>query len=204
MHVLLTETVTPRAKDAARSLAAAGHVVHHCHGDDDLDTSCWAMRGAPCPLERDPIDLVVTVRPSNAPRPTPLEDGVVCGVRRHVPVLVTGAIASNNDPWRRWETMAWPGTDVGEVASRLAEAPLAEHSVAATNALRFTLLRADLHADAHADVYRRYGSLRVVIAADEELPRAVVQRAAVRICQALREVDPYAKGIDVEYPRAVA
>jgi hypothetical protein len=202
MHVLLTETVTPRAKEAARSLADAGHVVHRCHSDDDLDTNCWATRGRECPLEREPIDLVVTVRPTGAPRPTPLEDGVVCGVRRHVPVLVAGAVEGHtNDPWTRWESLAWPGTDLSDVAARVANAALPDHSAAATNALRFSLLKSDIHEPASASVYRHLGSLRVVIESDGELPRVAVQRAAVRICQALRHVDPYAKGIDVVCPK---
>ena len=195
MHVLLTETVTPRARDAARSLEDAGHAVHRCHDAGDDDATCVGLRGGTCPLEAEPIDLVVSVRPVGAPKPTPLEDGVRCGIRRKVPVLVAGAITG--DPWTRWEHLAWPGTDLAVPVSRAADTPLAEHSWAATRTLRRSLLAAGLPFDATARVVRRDGYLKVGVESGSDVPRAAVQRAAVRICQALRAIDPWARGIDV-------
>ena len=198
MHLLLTETVTPRARDAARSLREAGHVVHACHDEGDVDATCGALRGESCPLEADPVDLVVTVRPMGAPKPTPLEDGVLCAVRRKVPVLVAGSTAG--DPWARWERLVWPGTDLAEPVARAAEAPLAEHSYAATAALRRSLAAAGLPIDPVARVVRAGAYLKVVVACDAPLPASVAQRAAVRICQTVRAVDPWARGIDVRIP----
>lgn len=199
MDVLLTETVTPRAREAADALRAAGHVVHHCHDSADVDAACVALHGEHCPLETEPIDVVVTVRPANAPKPTALEDGVLCGVKRKVPVVVAGAM--NGDPFRRWETVAWPGTDVTDVVARVVDSPMSEHTAVATETFRRTLALHGVEADVSATVARHLGGLHVVLDADPALLKAYGAKAAVRVAQVLRDVDPWARGIDVAYAR---
>lgn len=195
MHILLVEAVTPRATEAARALTGAGHTVHTCHAANDTDATCLAVHGKPCPLETAPIDAVVTVRPVVS-RPTPLEDGVLCGVRRKVPVVVGGSLA--HDPWHHWEAVSWPGTDLADAVESALRRPLPEHSEIATIALRTSLDPANAwQSRANAFVHRRDGGIRVTVQPDGPIAKETFQRASVRICQALRAHDPWASTIDV-------
>lgn len=176
MQVLLTETASAAAHDAAGALTRAGHVVHLCHDESD-PTHCVADLGRRCPLEHAPIDVVVAVRAR--------DDGARCGVRRKVPVAVIES------------------SDVVTTVAAAARQPLCAHSIAATDAFRRSLATAGLPAEATADVRRRDGYLKVTIETPIVVPPMVAQRGAIRICQVLREIDPDARGIDVAAPRVI-
>jgi hypothetical protein len=62
------------------------------------------------------------------------------------------------------------------------------------------MLRATAGPDAgHAVVTREHGRLRVVVHAGPPVTHSERSRASVRIVQALRELDPFAAGIDVGF-----
>lgn len=178
MQVLLTETATPAADDVARRLSDAGHVVHRCHDEHD-PFHCVADLGERCPLDQAPIDVVVAMHAS--------DDGSRCGVRHKVPVAVVES-----------------ARDVVAAAVAASRQPLCAHSIAATDTFRRSLQTAGLPAEATVDVRRRDGFLKVTIEVPFAVPDTVARRGAVRICQALRELDPDARGIDVASPKVIA
>ena len=186
MHVLFSETITAASALAAKELTAAGHIVHSCHGPGDLGTVCPALRGGACPLEHSNVDVAVTVRRSNATEAAPIDDGVFCALRRHVPVVVAGE--TNAHPFARY-----PHDRVGDprllpAAVDAAAAELRDHTVVATAEARRAA-----GPQAFATVRRQHGGLHVTLV--NAGPKAA--RTAVRVAGVVRAFDPYAKSIDV-------
>src|SRR6478736_8118262 len=99
MEILVTESTSGVAESAAQQLEAAGHRVHRCHDGSSPAFPCAGLTSE-CPLEATSIDLVLTVRGHVRTSPSPTEDGVACGLRRRIPVAVTGQTAMN--PYERF------------------------------------------------------------------------------------------------------
>src|SRR5262249_10745817 len=104
MRVMVLESDRHAADDDIAALREAGHEGFGCH---DTDVQAFPANGLcdldTCPLEgREGIALVLDHRAHPHPRPTPLEDGVSCAVRRHVPLVVSGTAALN--PFEPWTT----------------------------------------------------------------------------------------------------
>jgi hypothetical protein len=110
MDIVMAETSTRASKKAAEVLHAAGHTVHSCHGPGDRGLSCAALEGRKCPLEAQPADVYVLVRPWSRPDPSPVEQGALCAARRRIPLVVAGFVDDN--PYREWTTAEHAGTDV--------------------------------------------------------------------------------------------
>ena len=134
MQVLMPETSTSGARMAADALREAGHDVHTCHEPDATGFLCTGMHGNPCPLEAFPIDVAVDVRPFPMPMPTLDEDGVRCAARRHIPLVVAGAVAAN--PFAPWTTVESSTIDVVEAVEAAVASPLPDLSARATEVLR--------------------------------------------------------------------
>jgi hypothetical protein len=200
MQVLMPEMSSTGGQMAAVALREAGHVVHTCHEPESRGFLCVAMHGNPCPLETTPIDVAVDVRPFPLPLPTIDEDGVRCAARRHIPLVVAGAVAAN--PFGPWTTVESSTADVVEAVEAAAGSPLPDLSAHATEVLRGSLTRLDADAlDARVEVRRRAGRLAVRVIArgagtDPKLDRALA-RAAIRVHQAVHELDKWARGADV-------
>jgi len=113
MDVLLLESERGSAHEVIDALHDAGHVVHRCHEAGLPAFPCNGILSGTCPLERGSIDVAVTVRPHVRPAPTPLEDGVACAIRRHVPVVLVGAGALN--PYERFGVVEV--AEAGDVAN---------------------------------------------------------------------------------------
>ena len=124
MRVMMPETSSMGAAVAARVLREAGHDVYTCHESDDRGFACGALRGRPCPLEEVPIDVAVDVRPYGLPMPRLNEEGVRCAARRHIPLVVAGAVEHN--PFRDWTTAEQAGVEVVAAAEAAAATPLTE------------------------------------------------------------------------------
>ena len=186
VHVLFSETITTAAGLAASELAAAGHTVHRCHDQRDLGLSCSALRGGDCPLERQPVDVAVSVRTEEGVRAHPGDDGVFCAVRRRVPVVVTGQVRTH--PFLRFpHTRPGDGESLTDAVEHAAST-LVQHSEIATAEARRCA-----GPDATATVTRRHGGLFVEI--DHAGDRR--DRTAVRVAGAVRAFDPYVQSIDV-------
>jgi hypothetical protein len=200
MQVLMPETSSTGARMAADALREAGHVIHVCHEPKAGGFLCTAMHDNPCPLEAFPIDVAVDVRPFSMPMPTLAEDGVRCAARRHIPLVVTGAVAAN--PFAPWTTVESSTADIVDTVETAAASPLPDLSARATEVLRGSLERVGVDAlDTRVEVRRRAGRLAVRVIArgagsDRELDRALA-RAGIRVHQEIREMDKWARGTDV-------
>jgi hypothetical protein len=196
MQVLVVESEPGAAALAIEDLERAGHTVHRCHRPGAPAFPCVALESGDCPLESEGIDAVVTVRGASGIRPTPLEDGVSCALRRRIPVVVAGRTAVH--PFETFEASTTTMDDLVGACER-ARDTLTLHRAVARDALVVTLERAGI--DAHgvdAEVVRRDGRLLVRLVLPPQTPAGTRQMAAVRVTGALRKFDQYAGGIDVE------
>lgn len=194
MHVLVLESDPGAARRAAGRLAQAGHRVSQCHEPGDDAFPCRGLVGS-CPLDSGDVDVVLTVRGRTRPRPVALEDGVVCGLRHRIPLVVAGRSALN--PYERWATVTLDGDDdVVSACEAAAVVPLEPHGQVAADAAVAVLVHHDLPAEGViAAVRRRAGRLDAVIT----LPIAVAPTAMIttRVVGALRALDAHARVIDV-------
>jgi hypothetical protein len=100
LDVLVVESRHGVADAAARSLAAAGHHVATCYDDESRGFPCRGLLDPDaCPLAGQP-DVALVVRDHVAPRPMPLEGGVVCALRAGLPVVESGPAPL--DPYGPW------------------------------------------------------------------------------------------------------
>jgi hypothetical protein len=196
MDVMVVESEPGAAASAVGDLEAAGHRVTRCHEPGQPAFPCAGLTGA-CPVEADTVDVVLTVRGHVSKRPAPLEDGVVCALRRRVPVVVAGSTLFN--PFEESGATVVGDADVVTACEQVANAPRDEHTAIATAALRASLEHAgveDVEA-ATATVHRRQGQLLVSLRVPGEVESQVRSTAAVRVLGALHAFDPSARGIDI-------
>jgi hypothetical protein len=195
MRALVVESDPGAAVVAAAQLEAAGHEVLRCHEAGERAFPCVGLETGHCPLEHDEIDVVLTVRSRAIAHPAPLEDGAVCALRRHVPLVVAGRTTAN--PFGRYPVTV-AGVDVVAACERAATGPLLEHEAVALRALDETLDHAGIDTGASAaSVHRRQGRLIVALTFPPDTPAKLRAMAGVRVTGALRRFDPYASGIDV-------
>jgi hypothetical protein len=201
MHVLIPDRASPGAASAARGLEEAGHVVHSC--ETRSNGHCVAIRGGRCPLEVAPIDLVVLVRASAAAEVLPEEMGALCGARRRVPVIVAGA--GDASPYGSIATIEDETDDVVALVETVGALPLPDHTVAANRALHAAMAkRGATDGRATARVYRDRGRLAARLHFDRASAAGEdAKAAAVRVHAALRELDPWAAGVDVSVEPAI-
>jgi hypothetical protein len=194
MRMLLVGTLPEAAVDVELELRASGHEVVRCHAGDRPAFPCAALTGV-CPLEESPVDVAVTVRNRPWSHPSPFEDGAVCAVRRHIPLVAVDADVNPFAPWTQRAVSS--DDDVAAVCEEAASAPLALHSRVATEVAHTVVERAGFDPrKASAVVHRRRGALKVTV----ELADAVAHlrgSIAARVVPALRELDPTSIGIDV-------
>jgi hypothetical protein len=197
MRALVVGTLPSSADRAATLIREAGHEVVRCHETGHAPFPCAALdeeRG--CPLESsEPVDVAVTVRDRAWPRPSPLEDGVTCAIRRHIPVVVAGAAPH---PFTQWMTEeVGRGGNVVAACERAAAAPLVRHGEIAAATARGVLERGGIDASAtSATVHRVDGKLHVDVMLPDQA-RELHSAVAAKVLGDLREYDRYAFGIDV-------
>jgi len=200
VRVLVVGTMPDVIDRAAAELIAVGHEVVRCHESGELPFPCAALiEGRECPLEHGPADVVVTAREHPWPRPSPYEAGVVCGLRRHVPLVAVDAAVN---PFRRWTARDVEGGEsLAAACEEVAEAPMPTHSDVATKAARDVVVTAGLDpSGTEATVRRRRGALKVTV----DLPKGSADLSgtvAARVIAALQAFDRHAAGIDIS-PRA--
>lgn len=197
MRVLVVGTLPGAVDEAEQVLTAVGHEVVRCHDTQAAAFPCAALehRGS-CPFEQSPVDVVVTARDRAWPRPSPLEDGAVCGIHRLVPLIVHGTTVL--EPFERW-AMAETTTDdeLLDAVAGVAQAPLPEHGVVATRTMCELLATDGIDADGcTVEVRRAHGRLVVTLGLTPEA-EPVAPAITVKLLTALRTLDPYADGIDV-------
>jgi hypothetical protein len=197
MRVLVVGSVPVSAQSATDELEAAGHEVLRCHEESGPAFPCAALaNGGGCPLEGEPVDVVLDVHDARTTAPSAYEDGVACAIRQHVPIVV---VADGTHPYERWSTShVSSATDVTRACESAATSPLPEHSDLATRVAADSLERAGVTArGATATVHRDRGSLKVLLSLPPAHPEGLEQMVVARVITALRRHDRAARGIDV-------
>jgi hypothetical protein len=196
MRILVVGTAPSAIEPAVAELTGAGHDVVRCHDSGAGPFPCLALSDdRACPLEAGPVDVTVTVRDRAWPRPSPYEEGALCALRRHVPLVVAGTAVLQ--PFERWSSRtSEKGTDLAAACEQAAAAPLPRHGEVSRDAARQFLAAAGREGAADASVWRRHGGLR----ADVIVPAGCADlspRVAARVTGALRQFDRFATAIDV-------
>lgn len=196
MEVLVLESEPGVAAIASAQLQAAGHRVKRCHEGGARAFPCAGLDPGRCPLEDEAIDVVLTVRVRSSARPSPLEDGVTCALRRRVPVVVAGR--TNVHPFAQFAVTVAGVDNIVESCERSVTGPQAEHEGIAARALRQTLDRAHLPTGAADASVRRSGrGLRISLHVPSDTPMKVRDIASVRVAGAVRAFDPHAARIEI-------
>jgi len=201
MRVLVMETAVEAAEPAIEALVAAGHEDVRCHEPREQAFPCAGLSGrtAACPVTSTAIDVALTVRAHPRSQPAPLEDGVSCALRSHIPLVVAGSTALH--PYGAFVTEVVERADrdaLVRACERAAVAPLARHSEVALDAWERTLANHDRSAaGSSVTVTRAHGGLLVTVDSPHTLDRSTMDMGSVRILAALRELDTASRSIDI-------
>ena len=197
MRVLVVESDRGAADHAVSDLEGAGHQVARCHEPGRPAFPCNALcEGESCSLDSGGgVDVVLDYRLHPYPRPTALEDGVVCALRRHVPLVVGGSAVLN--PFSKWTTdvvldddaLVWACEDAVGTSS-----PELESVVRAATTKVARIMPLDV------TVARAGSRLKTTVVIPEDCDE-VEGPVAVAVAGALRARDPWIGGIDVAVPR---
>ena len=200
MRVLLLEGEPGASCGAALELAEAGHTIARCHPQDQASFPCHGLTDDACPLDDGDVDAVVVVRAGEAvpgPDRASGEDGARCALRRHIPLVLTGA--PDRSPLGAFATSVSEGPDeLVSAVEAAAHAPLRRHADTARAAFAAVLEAHGLDPRlAEVVVTRDQGDLKVRLTPTGPVPAAVLEIASVRIAGAIRSVDRYPRVIDV-------
>lgn len=194
MQVLVTESITGAARPATAQLEAAGHRVLRCHDNASTPFPCSGLT-AECPLDTGTVDLVLAVRPHVQPRPAAGEVGVICGLRRRIPIAVAGQPVMN--PFESLGAVT-VGLDMIGDCERVAASRRPDHERVAAEVARDTLAVEGFGAEPFVVSVRRIdGRLRVQVLVPAVVPDDVRRLVAVRVVGRLRTYDTSAAGIDI-------
>jgi len=201
MRVLVVESDRGAASKAITDLQSAGHRVVRCHEDDLPAFPCNALcdKGT-CPIESEQgVDVVLDYRGRPYPKPMPLEDGVSCALRHHIPLVVAGTSALN--PFDKWTTAIADEDDVVSVCETAIAKPIERLAEPARTEVRRRLAdRPDVADYADVVVHRSNGQLDATITlpgtADE-----IDGSLAVAVAGVLRAHDRYASRVNVAVRR---
>lgn len=191
MDVLVPDTTSPTARQAARALAEAGHTVHTCVSDDGA--LCEALVGHTCPLDASPIDVVLDAREDGLARF--MGDGALCAVRRHLPLVTTGG---GEQPFAPWASADAPAETVAITVEEVLNQPLSGQTAAAAKTLLHELRHHGMPSSAASvSVYRRPGRLLIELHTDTSVSRTLAERLATHVAQGVRAYDRWAPKMDV-------
>jgi hypothetical protein len=132
------------------------------------------------------IDVALLVRPHVEPRPTPLEDGVICALRKGIPLVEDGPdLLDPYDPWVA-ERVATE-LDVVAACNRAAERSLEPLRTAILDRIGVLTRGLGLRADQIGCRVQPEGTaLRVEVLLPVAVDRHLEQALAVRVLDAVR------------------
>jgi len=194
MRIMVTEDVPGAGAAIARELTGAGHEVVRCHEGGHGGLCIGLATQQTCPLDAGALDVAIAVREAE-PDLTAQEHGLLCALRRRVPVAVV--------------TEA-PVTPLGPLAVRIASANVAEACAAVANGRQSgheTAIRRSLWAmpqlalvpgeHVTARVHRAGRRLLVDVQVPSEAAASFHSAIADRAARAVRVYDPDAAQIDI-------
>jgi hypothetical protein len=196
LRVLVTEAERGSAAIAVDELQAAGHEVLRCHPAGSQVFPCIALEDpSACPLHGGSVDVALDVRRHSHHIPSRREEGTICALRQHIPVVVAGGASIDPITDYAAEFVDTP-YDVVEAVERAALGALPKHTELATLAVQEFANGRGIRAPFVVKVMRRHGGLVVVIRDHHNLDRAARQMLAVRVIAAVRSFDRESLGID--------
>ncbi len=202
MKVLMVENSSESAQRIAEQLKSVGHSVYSCHDASEIEGlgACVALQHQQCPMDLAPMDLFLDVRSPDGTHSgieaLLMEEGVLCAARRKIPVVIAGEM--NNHPFKRWAAIEHHGLPNVAVLEDVASAPLPDHSAVAAAALRATLRAHGITVDkAEAEVRRRDGGLLLHVDFSPSTDASSAQAVAIKVGQAVRQIDPWAPSLDI-------
>lgn len=195
MRILVTETHAEAALPATRQLVEAGHEVVRCRADDGPAFPCAGLEPGGCPVEGG-IDVALTVRTGPPEQPTAREDGAVCALRRHVPLVVAGPAGPN--PFEGWSTVAVDERDLVAACEAAAASDISRLSDAArAEASRFLAKRGHDVEGVEVHTRRSAHELKVELMLPDSLTGPESDAVAVSVADAVRAIEPTIPVIDV-------
>jgi len=195
VRVLVTESDPDAADSVANRLAARGHEVVRCHAAGAPAFPCSVMAGGVCPVDSG-VDVAVAVRAHPRSTPAPTEDGIICGLRARVPVVVTGRTLFQ--PFSGFDvTEVTDPVDVVGVVEAVARDRRPHHEAVAQPLLDEVLARAGVTGTGQVGVSRSRTGLHVRLLFPAGVDDATRAQASVRVLGALRAYDRASPRIDV-------
>ncbi|MCB1013673.1 MAG: hypothetical protein KDB10_00955 [Acidimicrobiales bacterium] len=195
MRILVTETHDDAAQPVTRQLLDAGHEVVRCREPDGPAFPCVGLEPHGCPIEGG-VDVALTVRTGPPAEPTAREDGAVCALRRHVPLVVAGASGPN--PFAGWATVTVGDGDVVAACEAAAAADVARLSeVARAETRRFLEKRGHPVDGVEVRTRRSAHELKVELDLPGGLTGPEADAVAVSVADAVRAAEPTIPVIDV-------
>ncbi len=195
MRVLVTESNPDVAEPVSAELVASGHEVVRCHAAGAASFPCAGLTAEGCPVEAG-VDVAVTVRAHPRSTPAPTEDGVICALRRRVPVVVAGRTLFQ--PYSGFDVTELPdGGDVVAAVEHVARDRRPQHEAVAQPLLDEVLRSAGIEGAGEVIVTRSRSGLAVRLLFPPEADDRVRARASVRVTGAIRAYDTAAPQINV-------
>jgi hypothetical protein len=193
MRVLVLGDGAVSRTEITEKLEADGHAVDHCHDPGEAPFPCNGLiEGRGCPLDGGEVEVAVLI---TGDAPPGADDGARCALRRHIPLVLVGDTQTHYDGWAATQASV-DGLD--DAIHRAASQPLARHAEAAVRSFRSVLANHELDGSAAgARVLRDGPDLHATLFAPQPLPKEVADMACVRAAGAIRDVDPYARRINV-------
>ena len=198
MRVLLLDEGVGIGGLVESDLVDAGHEVVRCHPWGQPVFPCVGLVDRQkCPIEEAAVGVAVKVNGAMATCPGHHEQGVVCSLRRRVPLVLAG---SPPDPGLVEVAAALtPGHEnVVHVVERVVDADIGDLSRAARATALAVLEHHDLpHVDVTARVIRRDDGLVARLETDEDVSSSIREVAAIRVHATLKRRAPDVGSVSV-------
>ena len=192
MRIAMIQSDPSAGARAQTLLEDAGHEVLTCVDDVGTPFPCRGVAGGTCPLAAGAV-VAVSAPASLPPEPQAGDIGLICAMRRHLPLVV---VAPDGVGWRGARVRSVTADDLVAAVEEAASAVLPVHTGAVLDEVRSVAGEA-----ASAAVTRSAEGLEVLVELPEDIDDRAAEKIAVRAQAAIRRVDPWAPTVDVRIGR---
>lgn len=198
LDILVVQSHPNAARDAKAELRKAGHRVHSCYAPGSRGFPCKGLEEPDgCPLDRG-VNVALLVRSRVLPRPTALENGVICVIRAGIPLVEQGS--PTLDPFDPWIALRLSNQDAVtegcETAMSQGDEPLRLEILDRVVRL---LQRAALPTDSVACSLEHTGTGLLVRLSGPDIDRRLQQALALHVLTAVQSAGRPADPLDVSY-----
>lgn len=179
MRTLLIESDPATSAQVSARLEALGHDIVRCRDTDAPAFPCAALLPEGCPLDHDPVDVVVTAHDAGWSAPGADEAGVTCALRTGIPVV---AVSTSGHAFGRYATACADPAEVG-VACTTAIAGAAQRRAAplVDEARRVLEVEGIDAGQVQVEVHRVDDTARIVVRTERALSEATAGIVATRV-----------------------